>query len=166
MFAPFIIALRAAGVPASVTEYLALLRALKAGVAGFDVEDFYHLARAALESVAYQTMDLAEAMKADAGEGPAILRVDGGMAANDWLCRFLANMIGTPVERPAGLETTARGAAFHAGLATGVWSGTGELERLWSREHCFEPTMPADARAPLVAGWKDAVARTLGAARG
>ncbi|KAJ1681250.1 hypothetical protein LUZ63_023536 [Rhynchospora breviuscula] len=120
-----------------------------------------HLARAALESVAYQTMDLAEAMKADAGEGPAILRVDGGMAANDWLCRFLANMIQTPVERPADLETTARGAAFHAGLATGVWSGLDALEQLWSREACFEPGMAGDARAPLVAGWRDAVARTL-----
>ena len=124
-----------------------------------------HLARAALESVAYQTMDLAQAMRADAGAGPAILRVDGGMAANDWLCRFLANMIDTPVERPADLETTARGAAFHAGLATGVWSGLDALERLWSREECFEPTMAAATRAPLVAGWRDAVARTLGPAR-
>ncbi len=120
-----------------------------------------HLARAALESVAYQTMDLAEAMKADAGEGAAILRVDGGMAANDWLCRFLSNMIQTPVERPADLETTARGAAFHAGLATGVWSGLDALEKLWSREECFEPSMTEEARAPLVAGWRDAVARTL-----
>jgi glycerol kinase len=110
-------------------------------------------------------MELAEAMAADAGERPAILRVDGGMAANDWLCRFLANMIDTPVERPADLETTARGAAFHAGLATGVWSGLDALADLWSREACFEPEMDAAARAPLVAGWKDAVARTLGPAR-
>ncbi|WP_230483547.1 glycerol kinase GlpK [Sphingomonas sp. Leaf21] len=120
-----------------------------------------HLARAALESVAYQTMDLAEAMAADAGEAPAILRVDGGMAANDWLCRFLANMIDTPVERPVDLETTARGAAFLAGLAIGLWSGLDELERLWSRERCFEPSMTEAGRAPLVAGWRDAVARTL-----
>ncbi len=120
-----------------------------------------HLARAALESVAYQTMDLAEAMQADAGTGPAILRIDGGMAANDWLCRFLASMIDTPVERPVDLETTARGAAFHAGLATAVWSGLDALERLWSREACFEPAMDASKRAPLVAGWQDAVQRTL-----
>lgn len=120
-----------------------------------------HLARAALESVAYQTMDLAEAMQADAGTGPAILRIDGGMAANDWLCRFLASMIDTPVERPVDLETTARGAAFHAGLATGVWSGLDALERLWSREACFEPAMDTTTRAPLVAGWRDAVQRTL-----
>lgn len=120
-----------------------------------------HLARAALEAVAYQTMDLAEAMQADAGKRPAILRIDGGMAANDWLCRFLANMIETPVERPVDLETTARGAAFHAGLATGVWSGLDALASLWSREACFEPAMDAPSRAPLVAGWRDAVQRTL-----
>jgi len=120
-----------------------------------------HLARAALESVAYQTMDLVEAMAADAGTRPAILRVDGGMAANDWLCAFLANMIAMPVERPQDLETTARGAAFLAGLATGVWSGTEELATLWSRASCFDPAMDADRRAPLVAGWRDAVRRTL-----
>jgi glycerol kinase len=120
-----------------------------------------HLARAALEAVAFQTMDLAAAMAADGGGRPAILRVDGGMAANDWLCGFLADMIDTPVERPADLETTARGAAFHAGLATGVWSGLDHLARLWSRDRCFEPTMRAEERAPLAAGWHDAVRRTL-----
>lgn len=120
-----------------------------------------HLARAALEAVAFQTMDLAEAMAADGGGHPAILRVDGGMAANDWLCSFLADMIDTPVERPTDLETTARGAAFHAGLATGVWSGLDHLARLWSRDRCFVPTMRAEERAPLAAGWHDAVRRTL-----
>ncbi|RZM06879.1 MAG: glycerol kinase, partial [Sphingomonas sp.] len=124
-----------------------------------------HLARAALEAVAFQTMDLVEAMAADGGGRPATLRVDGGMAANDWLCRFLADMIDTAVERPADLETTARGAAFHAGLATGVWSGTDELARLWSRERCFEPSMTPEARAPLAAGWRDAVRRTLSGGR-
>ena len=121
-----------------------------------------HLARAALESVAYQTADLVDAMMEDAGRRPAILRVDGGMAANDWLCQFLANMIQTPVERPADLETTARGAAFHAGLATGIWSGTDALTTLWTRNHCFEPVMADEARVPLLGGWRDAVARTLG----
>jgi len=111
--------------------------------------------------VGYQTMDLLGAMIADGGVRPASIRVDGGMAANDWLCGFLADLLEVPVERPGDLETTARGAAFHAGLATGVWSGLGELERLWTRERCFEPTMTDAARAPLVAGWRDAVRRTL-----
>ncbi|GGE94707.1 glycerol kinase GlpK [Sphingomonas prati] len=120
-----------------------------------------HLARAALEAVAFQTMDLIDAMAADGGGRPAMLRVDGGMAANDWLCRFLADMIDTPVERPADLETTARGAAFHAGLATGVWSGLDQLSQLWSQDRCFEPSMSDTVRAPLAAGWHDAVKRTL-----
>jgi len=120
-----------------------------------------HLARAALESVAYQTMDLVGAMVADGGRRPPVLRVDGGMAANNWLCAFLADMIETPVDRPADLETTARGAAFHAGLATGIWSDLAALENLWSRERCFEPAMAADRRGTLVAGWNDAVRRTL-----
>ncbi|SEL88857.1 glycerol kinase [Sphingomonas palmae] len=120
-----------------------------------------HLARAALEAVGYQTMDLVEAMVADGSARPATMRVDGGMAANDWLCGFLTDLLEVPVERPDDLETTARGAAFHAGLATGVWSGLDELERLWSREHCFEPKMTAEARAPLIAGWRDALRRTL-----
>ncbi|NTS65586.1 glycerol kinase GlpK [Sphingomonas sp. HHU CXW] len=120
-----------------------------------------HLARAALEAVGYQTMDLVEAMVADGSARPATMRVDGGMAANDWLCGFLADLLEVPVERPDDLETTARGAAFHAGLATGVWAGLDELERLWSREQCFEPTMTQDARAPLIEGWHDALRRTL-----
>ena len=120
-----------------------------------------HLARAALEAVAYQTLDLADAMVADGGARPELLRVDGGMAANDWLCAFLADLTDMIVERPADLETTARGAAFHAGLATGVWAGLDELSALWSRERHFEPTMTDTAREPLVAGWRDAVRRTL-----
>jgi len=102
-------------------------------------------------------------MVADGSARPATMRVDGGMAANDWLCGFLADLLEVPVERPMDLETTARGAAFHAGLATGVWSGLDELERLWSREHCFEPKMAAETRAPLIAGWRDALRRTLSA---
>jgi glycerol kinase len=120
-----------------------------------------HLARAALEAVAYQTLDLAEAMAADGGGRPKLLRVDGGMAANDWLCGFLADLTDMTVERPTDLETTARGAAFHAGLATGVWSGLDELAGLWSRERSFAPSMSPETRAPLVAGWHDAVRRTL-----
>ncbi|CAN5422443.1 glycerol kinase GlpK [soil metagenome] len=122
-----------------------------------------HLARAALEAVGYQTLDLVEAMVADGSTRPAAMRVDGGMAANDWLCGFLADLLEIPVERPHDLETTARGAAFHAGLATGLWSGLPELETLWSREAIFEPHMTAEKRAPLVAGWRDALRRTLSA---
>ncbi|MEG3082141.1 glycerol kinase GlpK [Sphingomonas sp. PB2P12] len=120
-----------------------------------------HLARAALEAVGYQTLDLVAAMIADGGGRPATVRVDGGMAANDWLCGFLADLLEVPIERPEDLETTARGAAFHAGLATGVWSGLDELEALWSRDRCFEPSMTDDRRTVLVAGWHDALKRTL-----
>ena len=120
-----------------------------------------HLARAALEAVGYQTLDLINAMVADGGATPEVLRVDGGMAANDWLCAFLADLLELPVERPDDLETTARGAAFHAGLAVGLWSGLDEIAAIWAREARFEPDMTAEKRAPLVAGWHDALERTL-----
>ncbi|MBJ6121741.1 glycerol kinase GlpK [Sphingomonas mollis] len=122
-----------------------------------------HLARAALEAVGYQTMDLIEAMIADSGVRPATVRVDGGMAANDWLCAFLADLLDVPVERPADLETTARGAAFHAGLATGIWSGLPAIEALWSRDRTFTPAMEEARRTRLVSGWRDALQRTLSA---
>ena len=120
-----------------------------------------HLARAALEAVGYQTLDLLNAMTADSGVRPALMGVDGGMAANDWLCGFLADLLELPVERPSDLESTARGAAFLAGLAAGVWSGLPEIERLWSTGDRFETSMTAERRAPLVAGWRDALRRTM-----
>ena len=120
-----------------------------------------HLARAALESVAYQTLDLTEAMRADAGAATAALRVDGGMAVNDWLCQFLADILQAPVERPAGVETTALGAAFLAGLATGVWQDLDALSATWALERRFEPAMEEDKRQRMVDGWQDAVRRTL-----
>ena len=120
-----------------------------------------HLARAALESVAYQTLDLTDAMAADAGAGAAELRIDGGMAANDWLCQFLADILQAPVERPAGVETTALGAAFLAGLATGVWPDLEALSATWALERRFEPRMEGARREAVVAGWRDAVRRTL-----
>jgi glycerol kinase len=120
-----------------------------------------HLARAALEAVAYQTLDLLDAMGADGAARPERLRVDGGMTANSWMCQFLADIAGVPVERPRNLETTAVGAAFLAGLATGVWPDLAALSAVWHRQDIFEPRMAADRRAELVAGWKDAVARTL-----
>ena len=120
-----------------------------------------HLARAALEAVGYQTMDLTDAMVADGGKPPATIRVDGGMAANDWLCQFLADLLDVSVERPLHLETTALGAAFHAGLATGVWKDLDELAGTWARRDCFDPHMEASHRETLVAGWRSAVEKTL-----
>ena len=120
-----------------------------------------HLARAALEATAYQTRDLIAAMVADGCAQSAAIRVDGGMTANSWLCQFLADIVEVPVDRPANLETTALGAAFHAGLATGVWSGLDELSRTWSAADTFQPKMDAGVRQSLVAGWERAVAKTL-----
>ncbi len=120
-----------------------------------------HLARAALESVAFQTMDLVDAMVKDSGALASALRIDGGMAANDWLCQFLADMLDVAVEKPTNLETTALGAAFHAGLATGVWSGLDDLSRTWESAAHFTPTMAPGRRVGLAALWRDAVSRTL-----
>jgi glycerol kinase len=120
-----------------------------------------HLARAALEAVAYQTLDLIEAMAKDFGSPVASVRIDGGMAANDWLGQFLSDMLQLPVERPQNLETTALGAAFLAGLATGVWDYLPAIERTWKQRDCFSPTMVPERRERLIAGWRDAVARTL-----
>jgi glycerol kinase len=120
-----------------------------------------HLARAALEAVAYQTLDLARAMISDGGAQPRSIRVDGGMAANDWLCQFLADVLEVPVERPKNLETTALGAAFHAGLATAVWAGLDGLPDTFAEASRFEPRMAGTERERLIAGWKDAVRRTL-----
>jgi glycerol kinase len=121
-----------------------------------------HLARAALEAVAYQTRDLMEAMTGD-GARPSAMRIDGGMTANEWLCQFLADILQLPVERPRNLETTALGAAFLAGLATGIWSDLDELSAIWQRRDHFTPTMAGERRNALVRGWRAAVAKTLSA---
>ena len=125
-----------------------------------------HLARAALESVAYQTLDLAEAMAADMGAktltGAAQeLRVDGGMAANDWLCQFLADMLRVPVRRPAVLETTALGAAFLAGVGSGLYPDLAVAGANWAPERSFEPRMDAAERTRMVDGWRRALRRAL-----
>ena len=117
------------------------------------------IVRAALEAVCYQTRDLLEAM-AQAGARPrGALRVDGGMVVNDWLLQFLADISGLPVERPEVTETTALGAAYLAGLAVGLLQTADDIEARWVCERRFEPTMCGDDRAPLLAGWADAVAR-------
>lgn len=121
------------------------------------------LARAALESVGYQTRDLLEAMRADwpeAGDGN-VLRVDGGMTASDWTMQFLADILGAPVDRPQVAETTALGAAWLAGMRAGVYPGPEEFARTWSLDHRFTPNMQADRRDALYARWKKAVAATM-----
>ena len=122
------------------------------------------LARAALESVAFQTLDLTRAMARDGAQRAAAIRVDGGMAANDWFCQFLADMLEARVERPAELETTALGAAFLAGLATGVWGDLAAITRTWARQAEFTPHMDPLRRSALTAGWDQALRRTLGKA--
>jgi len=119
-----------------------------------------HLARAALEAVAYQTFDLMQAMARD-GASIEEVRVDGGMTANVWLCQFLADILLIPVERPENLETTSLGAAFLAGLATGVWGSVDEIAATWRQRDCFTPAISPDRREILIAGWQRAVARTL-----
>jgi glycerol kinase len=120
-----------------------------------------HLARAALESVAYQTLDLTSAMARDGAAPPATIRVDGGMAANNWFCQFLADVLDAHVERPTELETTALGAAFLAGLATGVWADLDAVAATWATGAVFAPAMSASRRAEAVAGWQTALRRTL-----
>jgi glycerol kinase len=116
-----------------------------------------HLVRAALESIAYQTRDLVEAMEADSGEKLSELRVDGGAAANDFLMQFQADVLGCKIVRPADIETTALGAAYLAGLAAGVWKSTAEVEQFWQAERVFEPVIGDRERDALYAGWKHAV---------
>jgi glycerol kinase len=116
-----------------------------------------HIARAALEAVAYQTADLVAAMIADGAAPPAALRVDGGMAANDWLCQFLADVLAVPVERPDNLEATALGAATLAAWGAGAWPiGNAEPPGSLTR---FAPSLNAAARAKLLAGWRAALSR-------
>ncbi len=118
-----------------------------------------HIVRAALESLAYQTRDVVDAMNGDCQVPISELRVDGGAAANDFLMQFQADMLGVPVDRPAVIETTATGAAFLAGLAVGFWSGPDELRHVRRRERLFEPTMASADRDDLYRGWMEAVAR-------
>ncbi len=118
-----------------------------------------HIVRAALESVGYQTRDLMEAMAADGGRAPEALRVDGGMVANNWVCQFLADILGLPVERPVVTETTALGAAFLAGVQAGVYDGLDALSAAWRCERRFEPRMDIPTRQRLYDGWREAVHR-------
>ena len=116
------------------------------------------LARAALESVAYQTRELLDAMAAD-GVAPSGLRVDGGMIGNDWLMQFLADVLDRPLERPRVAETTALGAACLAGLQAGLFESTGDISRSWRLDRRFEPAMDDETRGRLMGDWRRAVAR-------
>ena len=121
-----------------------------------------HVIRATLESIAYQTRDVVECVQSDSGLPLDKLRVDGGAAQNDFLMQFQADCLGVPVERPAVLEATALGAAALAGLATGFWSDRSALEDAVGDFTVFEPSMSADRRESLYAGWKRAVERSRG----
>ncbi|OIQ91921.1 glycerol kinase [mine drainage metagenome] len=124
-----------------------------------------HIARAALEAIAYQSADVLFAMEQDAGIAVSELRVDGGAAGNDLLMQFQADILGLPVVRPRITETTALGAAYLAGLAVGFWRSTDELARHWQTDRRFEPAMSESERDRLIAGWNLAVAQTIAWAR-
>ncbi len=120
------------------------------------------LARAALESVSYQTRDLVDAMRKDwKGASDTVLRVDGGMVASDWTMQFLADILNTPVDRPTILETTALGAAWLAGYKAGVWPDQQGFAARWALDRQFEPRMDEPTRKKKLKGWRDAVRRTL-----
>jgi len=121
-----------------------------------------HIARAALEGIAYQVADLLDGMHADADIALSELRVDGGASANDMLMQFQADVLQVPVVRPKVTETTALGAAYLAGLATGFWSGTSETASQWQVERRFEPSMTAARASELRERWSEAVGRSKG----
>ncbi len=119
-----------------------------------------HLVRATLESLAYQTRDVLDAMKKDSKVDLTTLRVDGGASANDLLMHFQADILGTTVQRPEVIETTALGAAYLAGLAVGYWKKN-EISKNWKTDEVFEPEMDNKERTKLYKGWQDAVKRTM-----
>ena len=120
-----------------------------------------HIIRAALESIAYQTKDVLDAMIQDIGAPITSLRADGGASANNFLMQFQSDIIGCPVTRPRSAESTALGAAYLAGLAVGFWSGLDELRQNVQIDRTFEPAMDEEIRSKLLHGWNKAVSRTL-----
>jgi glycerol kinase len=121
-----------------------------------------HLARAALESIAFQSADVLDAMQKDAGITLSELRVDGGATANDLLMQFQADVLGVPVVRPKVLETTALGAAYLAGLAVGYWKSDADVTSNWRVDRRFEPAMSRERVAEMRRGWQKAVERAKG----
>lgn len=120
-----------------------------------------HIARAALEACAYQTRDIITAMKKDADLELKHLKVDGGMVLNELLMQFQSDMLNVPIIRPTVIETTALGAAYAAGLATGFWSSRHELKAQWKEDKTWEPVMPENQRKKLYGGWQKAIDRSL-----
>ncbi len=120
-----------------------------------------HIARAALESTAYQTREVLDAMEADSGVTLKALKVDGGMVINELLMQFQADMVNVPVIRPVVAETTALGAAYAVGLAVGFWKDFSELKANWKKDKDWAPQMPSEQRERLFTGWKKAVTRTF-----
>ncbi len=120
-----------------------------------------HIARATLESTAFQTAEVLEAMATDSPATLSELRVDGGMTGNDLLMQFQADILGVPVIKPVVTETTVLGAAYAAGLAVGFWSGPDELRSHWAEDRRYESAMDDGERDRLYAAWQKAIARSL-----
>jgi glycerol kinase len=120
-----------------------------------------HIARAAVDAMAYQTRDVLEAMQAESSLSLTSLKVDGGAAANAMLLQFQADLLDVTVRRPVVSETTALGAAYLAGLAVGYWDGLDDIAQNWALDREFRPAMPVADRERLYAGWKKAVGRSL-----
>lgn len=120
-----------------------------------------HFIRATLESLAYQTYDVLNAMREDSGIDLKALRVDGGASANDFLMQFQADILGVPVQRPEVIETTALGAAYLAGLAVGYWKDKKDVAQNWAISKTFEPDMIKERREELLEGWHEAVKRSM-----
>lgn len=120
-----------------------------------------HIARSALEAIAYQTRDVLECMQEDSGQKTEALRVDGGATASDFLMQFQADILGIPIQKPVVTEMAALGAAYLAGLGVGFWSSKEEIEKQWKIAKIFEPRMSEDQKEALYANWKRAVDRSL-----
>jgi glycerol kinase len=121
-----------------------------------------HIARATLEATAYQTREVLEAMEKDSGVALTSLKVDGGMVYNELLMQFQSDILGVPVIRPKVSETTALGAAYAAGLATGFWNNLDDLRTNWQVDKTWHPHMKAEQRQNLYQGWLKAIERTFG----
>jgi glycerol kinase len=147
----FVPALAGLGAPHWRPEARGLIRGIDRGTTAA------HLARATLEGIAFLIHDLAEAVRAEAHRPIPVFKVDGGASQNDLLMQFQADLLGVPVERPRLIETTAFGAAFLAGLATGVWKDREEIRRAWKSGKRFEPRLSPQEREAQVARWRKAV---------